>query len=129
MHMPPDEPNDEEELEKEPEDYDTPFRPADDIDEDVIDPDADEEWPTESEESSIPSSDKGALDSTYPQTDTNMIAAEWYDEGIPGAAGSQVGEPNTGDAVIGYHGVETGPNAPEEDMPDGFHAEDEDRAA
>lgn len=123
--MPPDEPNDEEQLEEEPEDNGTPFRPADDTGGSVIDPDANEQVLTESEESSIPSSDRGGIDSTYPQTDANMIEAEWYDEGISGAAGSNVSEPNTGDAVIGYHGAGEEPESADDDVPEGFHEEDE----
>lgn len=117
--MSPDEPNDEEQLEELPEDNGTPFQPADDADEGTIDPDANEEWPTESEESSIPSSERGGLDDTHPETDTGLIEAEEYDEGTSGAA--EVGEPNTGDAVIGYRGAGKEPAEPDDDMPEGFH--------
>lgn len=123
--MPPDEPNDEEELEELPEDNGTPFRPADDTGQAVIDPNANEQVPTLSEESSIPSSEQGGVDDTHPQTDTNMSEQEWYDEGIPGAVGSGVGEPNADDAVIGYHGAGNEPDDPDDDVPEGFHEEDE----
>ena len=125
--MPPDEPNDEEQLEELPEDDETPFRPADDTDKNVVDPDADEEWPTESEESSIPSSEKGGVDDTYPQTDTGMPEQGIYDAGISEASGAS--EPNAGDTVIGYRGAGEEPGELEDDMPDGFHEEDEDKAA
>jgi len=124
--MPPDEPNDEEQLVELPEDNGTPFRPADDTDEDVIDPDANEEWPTESEESSIPSSERGDVDDTRPETDTGLIQAEEYDEGISGAA--EVGEPNAGDAVIGYRDAGKESADSDDDMPEGFHEEDEGKA-
>lgn len=123
--MPPDEPNDEEQLEEEPEDNGTPFRPADDLNQAVVDPDANEQVPTLSEESSIPSSERGGVDDTHPQTDTNMPEQEWYDEGIAGAVGSGVSEPNSGDAVIGYHGAGKEPDDLDDDVPDGFHEEND----
>lgn len=51
--MPPDEPNEEEELEKLPEDGETPFRPA-----------------------------PGSRDDTYPTTDADLDQTEIYQEGI-----------------------------------------------
>lgn len=107
--MPPDEPNAEEALEEEPEDNETPFRPADDatyqddqaqasvkplqpadaVDDAVLADDEDDMQP-----------DVGDLSSTHPQTDTNMQAGEWYDEGISGAA--EAGEPNAENTVVGY---------------------------
>lgn len=121
--MLPDEPNDEEQLEEEPEDNDTPFRPADDLDEAVIDPDAGEEWSTVSEESSITNSERGRVDDTRPETDTGVQLEELYDSGIEGATGAR--NPNAGDTVIGYRGA--GEELPESDndVPDGFHEEDE----
>jgi hypothetical protein len=65
----PDEPTDEEEQQKLPEDYDTPFRPADDTD------------------------PNDRLDDTHPTTDSNIDAHEMYDEGISGAAEAE--EPYT----------------------------------
>ena len=100
--VPPDEPTDEEKLEELDEDTNqTPFRPAADTDEPVIDPDAGELVPTESEEQSIPSSMRGGIDDTHPDTDSNLERDEQYDEGIAGAA--EANEPNVGDAVIGYN--------------------------
>ena len=73
----PDEPNDEERKEKLPEDYDTPFRPADDI------PDDDDDFPD-----------------THQVTDTDLDDDDEYDEGLEDAAGAH--EPNSGSAVLGY---------------------------
>lgn len=117
--MPPDEPNDEEGLEELPEDNGTPFQPADDTDKEVVDPDANEEWPTESEESSMPNSERGNVDDTRPETDSGMIQAEEYDEGVSGAA--EASEPNTGDAVIGYNGVGDIDDELDDEVPEGFH--------
>lgn len=101
MPILPNEPDDEEQLEELPQDGQTPFRPApNEDDEAVIDPDADELVPTESEESPIPSSEAGGLDDTHPETDINIVNHEQYDEGVSGAA--EASEPNVNDAVIGY---------------------------
>lgn len=72
MSIFPDEPNDEERQEKLPQDYDTPFRPADEDD----------------------------IDDTHQVTDTNLDPEEQYDEGVSGAA--EASEPNPGSAVLGY---------------------------
>lgn len=52
--MPPDEPNEEEQLEQLPEDFETPFRPP----------------------------AGGRADDTYPATDTDQDATELYQEGL-----------------------------------------------
>lgn len=86
--MPPDEPNDEENLEKLPQDNETPFRPAE---------------PSEGEASTIPPESRAGediLDSTHPATDTNLQPEEAYDEGISGAA--EASEPKPNDDVISY---------------------------
>lgn len=87
MPLPIDEPNDEEELEQEVNDFDTPFSPPDEKRVDIED--WDEELGTRFD-----------LDPTHPITDTNIELEELYDEGISGAA--EASEPNAGDAVIGY---------------------------
>lgn len=58
----PDEPTDEERKEELAEDFDTPFRPADDV----------------------PGS--GTVDDTHPNTDTNVDPDEQYQEGVREAA-------------------------------------------
>lgn len=87
--MPPDEPNKEERLEKEEQDYDTPFHPADANPPDATGDDR------RVERSSEP-------DSTYPQGDSNVQKEELYDAGN-GAAMGVPEEPNAGNAVVNYH--------------------------
>jgi hypothetical protein len=84
----PDEPNDEEELERLPEDGETPFRPAQDDGGEAAD------------EEEIREADSEPLDDTHQVTDTNLQAEEEYDEGLSGAA--EADEPNVGNAVVGY---------------------------
>lgn len=85
--MPPDEPNDEEELEALPDDYETPFS-----------------IPAEGPEYIAGSGDAfymtGRLDATHPATDSGLELQELYDEGLSGAA--EASEPNAADTVIGY---------------------------
>lgn len=88
MALMPDEPNREEREEKLPEDYDTPFRPADDAVDDPADQNKDREHVAEK------------LDDTHPSTDTNIMPEEEYDEGVSGAA--EASEPNAGNTVQGY---------------------------
>lgn len=76
MSIFPDEPSAEEKQEQLPQDYDTPFRPADDT------------------------ADSSKLDDTHQVTDTNLLPEEQYDEGLDGAA--EASEPNAGNAVLGY---------------------------
>jgi hypothetical protein len=76
MSIFPDEPSAEERKEKLDQDYDTPFRPADDT------------------------NDAGALDDTHQVTDTNLDPHEQYEEGVSGAA--EASEPNANSAVLGY---------------------------
>ncbi len=87
MALPPDEPNDEERLEELPGDYDTPVSPPDDEFVSIAD----------DEDGSLK---RRALDSTHPDTDTDIENEDVYGEGLSAAAG--VAEPNAGDAVIGY---------------------------
>lgn len=86
--MPPDEPNDEERLEEEENDFQTPFSIPDEEAVDISD-EGDEELT------------RPELDTTHPSTDTGIQVEELYDEGPSGAA--EASEPNAGDAVIGYH--------------------------
>ena len=85
--MQPDEPNNEEELEKLPEDGATPFSPAGTS----RDPSAPPDDPQQMTQ---------ALDDTHPTTDTNIEPEEAYDEGLSGAA--EASEPNAGDDVVTY---------------------------
>ncbi len=85
--MPPDEPDDEEKLEELPDDIDTPFSLPDEPEVDIAD-------------ANSPHLKRPLLDSTYPETDTNIELEELYDEGIAGAAEAE--EPNAADTVIGY---------------------------
>lgn len=85
--MPPDEPNDEERLEKLPEDNQTPFNaaaPARDQDLEVDD-------------DAQPTSD---LDDTHPATDSNVEREDVYEGGVTEA--TQATEPNAGNAVVDY---------------------------
>ncbi len=85
--MPPDEPVDEDKIEQEAEDYDTPFSlPDDDVAETADGDGADYSH--------------ARLDTTHPATDTNIQLEELYDEGVSGAA--EASEPNVGDRVIGF---------------------------
>jgi hypothetical protein len=85
--MLPDEPNDEELLEKLPGDYETPFS-----------------IPKEIEQVNGPGKKtikRPVLDSTHPATDGGMESGELYQDGVSAAAGAA--EPNHGSAVTGYH--------------------------
>lgn len=86
--MPPDEPTDEERLEQEAQDYDTPFHPAD---------------PNPPDSSGDESRAERAAEpySTYPQGDSN-VQRELYDAGRGAAMGIQ-NEPNAGNTVEEYH--------------------------
>jgi|GEM_PF-1262794 len=90
MALPPDEPNTEEALEKEPEDGETPFRPADagDVRSDAGDHDLGRE------------AAEARLDSTHPDTDAELEDQDLYDAGVSGAADAE--EPNAGNTVEGY---------------------------
>jgi hypothetical protein len=79
--MPPDEPNDEERQEELPEDYQTPFRPAD--------------------PSSTDDTITSKPDDTHPITDTGLDSQELYDEGI--AEGAGVEEPTKDNDVTSYN--------------------------
>lgn len=85
--MPPDEPNEEEQIEQLPEDNQTPFSPADS----PRDPDADPDDPRQTDET---------LDSTHPITDTGIEPEGVYEEGVAGEANAS--EPNAGNAVVDY---------------------------
>ena len=87
--MPPDEPNEEEQLEELPEDDGTPFNPAPDLERD---PDTEPDDERQAEET---------LDPTHPATDSNIEIDELYQQGLSSAAGAS--EPNAGDTVEGYH--------------------------
>lgn len=89
--MPPDEPTDEERREELPEDNETPFRPADPSREPDSEPDS-------------VAQPMGGFDTTHPTTDSNIDAAEAYDEGLASAA--EADEPNAGNAVTGYDPAE-----------------------
>jgi len=89
MVLQPDDPTDEDRLEAEDEDYDTPFSRPTDADDDVDIAD---------ERASIHR--RPLLDDTHPTTDTNIEEEEWYDEGVSGAA--EAAEPNAHDTVIDY---------------------------
>jgi hypothetical protein len=83
--MPPDEPNQEEALEKLPEDGATPAAPATDDRDDLADQNLDREI-------------RGKRSGKYsPVRDSNQDSAEIYDEG------TDVQEPNAGNAVEGYN--------------------------
>jgi hypothetical protein len=82
--MPPDEPNEEEELEELPEDGQTPFRPANDQRTDPNDQNLDREI-----EDSHP-------DDTRPDFDTDVDKTEIYQDGL------SADEPNAGNTVEGY---------------------------
>ncbi|HVS58119.1 MAG TPA: hypothetical protein VHD60_00045 [Candidatus Saccharimonadales bacterium] len=86
--MPPDEPTDEERLEQEAQDYDTPFHPADPNPPDTA---GDE---SRTERAAEPGS-------TYPQGDSNVQKEELYDAG-EGAAMGVPEVPNVGNAVTDY---------------------------
>ena len=90
MALPPDEPNEEEALEKEDQDGETPFRPADpgDVRTDASDHDLGRE------------AAEARLDDTHPDTDAELDDQELYDAGISSAADSE--EPNAGNTVEGY---------------------------
>ena len=90
MPLPPDEPNDEEALEKEAEDGETPFRPADpgDVRTDAADHDLGRE------------AARARLDDTHPDTDAELEDQDLEDAGISGAADAE--EPNAGNTVEGY---------------------------
>jgi hypothetical protein len=74
--MPPTEPNDEEKLQQQPEDAQTPFNPAS-------------------------AGADGVLDDTHPATDSALEPTELYDEGVSGAA--EASEPSSDSAVVDYH--------------------------
>jgi hypothetical protein len=82
--MPPDEPNEEERLEKLPEDGETPFRPAEDSRSDLNDQNLTREILGERSGKQHPSKDSG------------QQPEELYDEG------TDVTEPNAGNVVEGY---------------------------
>lgn len=82
--MPPDEPNQEEELEELPQDYDTPFRPAEDTRTDTSDQNLDREI------------EDSKTDDTDPDYDTDVDQEELYDEGLA------KDKPNAGNTVTGY---------------------------
>lgn len=86
--MPPDEPNEEEELEALPEDYDTPFSIPDEGYDRIAGPD-----------NQVYLTPK--LGDTHPTTDAGIEPQELYDEGLSAAAGAS--EPNARDSVVGYH--------------------------
>jgi hypothetical protein len=87
--MPPDEPNDEEKLEKLPDDNQMPFNPAA--------PNLDETLSSNCDDIQAKVS---TLDDTHPATDSGLDPQEIYDEGIAGAA--EVKEPNSGNSVTSY---------------------------
>ena len=70
------EPNDEEKLEKESQDYDTPF--------------------------SLPDDAAGKIVSDHPSTDDKMDSQELYDQGLSAAAGADESEADQS-AVISYN--------------------------
>lgn len=72
--MPPDEPNEEEQMEELPEDQQTPFEPVrpDGTTGPAVDPDA----------------RLKSIDNTHPSTDSGLQAEEIYDEGLGNAANS-----------------------------------------
>ncbi|HET9098256.1 MAG TPA: hypothetical protein VFN51_01420 [Candidatus Saccharimonadales bacterium] len=84
--MLPDEPDNEEAQEKLPEDYDTPFRPADPT----------RETDLEADDDAQPA--KGT-DDTRPETDSDVQKEELYDAGI--AKASSIDDPKNG-GVVGY---------------------------
>ena len=86
MPLPPDEPNEEERLEKLSGDEETPFNPGGPIRDDE-ERDSDDIRPQR-------------LDDTHPSTDTDIEAEDVYEEGVAGAAGTE--EPNAGNAVVNY---------------------------
>ena len=88
--MGPDEPNDEEEIEKLPEDYNTPFSPPDGVSRDPVTPFEDA------------AAQHSSLDDTHPATDSNIEREEVYDAGLETAA-SVDEEPNVGNTVVGWH--------------------------
>ncbi|HXR49779.1 MAG TPA: hypothetical protein VN778_02010 [Verrucomicrobiae bacterium] len=88
MPLPPDEPDEEEKLEEEPNDFDTPFSLPAEREVDIAD-------------ASGKTRRRPDLESTHPATDSNLQDEELYDEGLSGAA--EVSEPNPNDAVIAYH--------------------------
>jgi len=94
--MPPDEPNEEEQIEQLPEDNQTPFSPADP----PRDPDAEPDDERQNEEE---------LDPTHPATDSNMELGGVYEEGVAGEANAS--EPNAGNAVVDYNKPENGAGA------------------
>ena len=85
--MPPNEPNEEEQLEQLPDDYDTPFSAPYEAKDVIAGPDG--EWYV---------TDK--LGATHPATDSGLQLEELYDEGLSGAA--EASEPNGDDMVVGY---------------------------
>lgn len=110
MVLLPDEPTDEEKLEQEQQDGQTPFRPADNASYqgnqtqasmDPLEPTDDGEGGVVvTEGRQVLQPDVGGLSSTHPQTDTNVLREEQYDEGVSGAA--EAGEPDAENAVTGY---------------------------
>lgn len=82
--MPPDEPNEEEQIEELPEDQQTPFEPA------------------RPEDTSGPAIDPNArlqpIDDTHPVTDSGLQAEEIYDEGLGNAANGGQPGPSAGRA-------------------------------
>lgn len=82
--MQPDEPNDEEKLEKLPEDGQTPFSPPRPIGDDSTDDNRPQR-----------------LDDTHPDTDDGVEPEDEYENGLSSAAGAS--EPNAGNAVTGWH--------------------------
>jgi len=87
MALPPDEPNDEEELEELPDDYDTPFNIPDDDQVDIADGRGE-------------AAKRPLLDDTHPSTDANIELSEAYHAGLSNTANAS--EPNATDNVIGY---------------------------
>ena len=93
MVLPPDEPNDEEELEELPDDYGTPFdMPADDQ-VDIAD-------------GRGKAAKRPLLDDTHPSTDGGIEPSEAYHAGLSKTA--EAGEPNADDAVVGYDSLDHG---------------------
>lgn len=88
--MGPDEPNDEEAIEKLPEDYNTPFSPPDETSRD----------PAATFEDAA--TQRSSLDDTHPATDSNIEREEVYDAGLETAA-SVDEEPNAGNTVVDWH--------------------------
>jgi hypothetical protein len=100
--MPPDEPNDEEDLENYSEDNETPISFPND----------------QADSGNEPDDQQGdKIESTHPATDSGLQPEEIYDEGISGAA--EVSEPSTGHTILGYDKPDAD-NKPERGEKDGY---------